>query len=83
MQLFLGGDYKFMLKILGVSGPTFIYACAWCKIHKDNRWDTSYNAHHYCSSELRGLWKKSKSLYCCINSPLLNIELNHVVLDKL
>ena len=90
LEFFLGGDYKFLLTILGLSGATSNYACAWCKIHKDNRWNMSYNVHHYCSSELKRtleeihkLAKQSKANYCCINPPLLNIELDHVVLDEL
>ena len=39
-EFFLGGDYKFILIMLGLNGATTNYACAWCKIHKDNRWKT-------------------------------------------
>jgi hypothetical protein len=92
LELFLEGDYKFLLTILGLSGATSNYARAWCKIHKDNRWNMSYNVHHYCSSELKRTLEeihklakqsKAKQNYCCINPPLLNIELDHVVLDEL
>ena len=47
LEFFLGGDYKFLLTILGLSGATSNYACAWCKIHKDNRWNMSYNVQNY------------------------------------
>ena len=33
IEFFLGGDYKFILMMLGLN-----YACAWCKLHKDERW---------------------------------------------
>ena len=29
-EFFLGGDYKFILIILGLKGATSHYACAWC-----------------------------------------------------
>ena len=34
LEFFLGGDYKLILLMLGLSGATSNYACAWCKIHK-------------------------------------------------
>jgi hypothetical protein len=41
LEFFLGGDYKFILLMMGLSGATSNYACAWCKIHKDERWNMS------------------------------------------
>ena len=35
LEFFLGGDYKFILLIMGLSGATTSHACAWCKIHKN------------------------------------------------
>ena len=32
-ELYLGGDYKFILPMLGLKGATSNYACAWCKTH--------------------------------------------------
>lgn len=43
IEFFLRGDYKFILIMLGLKGATSHYACAWCKIHKDNRWDMSFD----------------------------------------
>ena len=37
-EFFLGGDYKYILIMLGLNGATGNYACAWCKIHKNDRW---------------------------------------------
>lgn len=34
IDFFLGGDYKFILLMLGLKGATSNYACAWCKVHK-------------------------------------------------
>ena len=37
-EFYLGGDYKFILPMLGIKGATSNYPCAWCKIHKTDRW---------------------------------------------
>ena len=37
LEFFLGGDFKFLLMILGLNSANADYACLWCKIHKDNR----------------------------------------------
>ena len=47
LEFFLGGDYKFILLIMGLSGATSNHACAWCKIHKNDRWNMTYNLNHY------------------------------------
>ena len=39
IEMFLGGDYKFLLMTVGLKGATSDYACVWCKIHKIQRWD--------------------------------------------
>lgn len=44
-QFFLGGDYKFILIMLGLSAATANYACTWCKIHKDDRWKMEKHYH--------------------------------------
>lgn len=44
-EFFLGGDYKFILIMLGLSAATANYACTWCKIHKDDRWKTEKHYH--------------------------------------
>ena len=36
----VGGDYKFILLMLGLEGATSNYACAWCKVHKADCWNT-------------------------------------------
>ena len=36
-EFYLGGDYKFLLLMLGLKGATSNYACAWCKVHKADR----------------------------------------------
>ena len=34
IEIFLGGDYKILLIIMGLSYATSDYACLWCKVHK-------------------------------------------------
>ena len=90
LEFFLGGDYKFLLTVMGLKGATSLYACLWCKIHKDKRWETDKHFHHFNSPpmmrtllEIKELVKKGKGDYCCVKVPLLNIDLDHVIVDEL
>ena len=90
MNSFWGGDYKFILIMLGLKGATSFYACAWCKVHKDKRWDMNHEEDFYNKpplqrtlKELKELSKKGRENFCCEHEPLLNIELDHVILDEL
>ncbi len=88
LEFFLGGDMKFLLMLLGLAAATSDYACLWCKIHKDDRWDTSKDMNFYSrGSKQRTLEDikaclQSKS-FSCINEPLIDIPLDHVVPDEL
>ena len=71
--------------MMGLKGATSHYACVWCKIHKNNRWDTSFNLDHYQSPDLKrslkemfelARKKKQENKYCCDHEPLLHIELD-------
>lgn len=39
-EFYLGGNYKFILKMLRLKGATSNYACVWCKIHKTVKYPT-------------------------------------------
>ena len=89
-EFFLGGDYKFLLLLLGLKGATSNYACIWCKVHKSERWNvnseyTSYNSTPLCRSlqEIKEMCQKKTDNYCCFSEPLLDISLDHVVIDEL
>lgn len=91
LEFFLGGDYKFLLLMMGMKGATSI-ACLWCKIAKDLRWRMGSTLDHYNSSPLRRTLeemtkmsqkKGTQDKYSCEHEPLLKIELGHVVLDEL
>ncbi|KAJ7327833.1 hypothetical protein OS493_026112 [Desmophyllum pertusum] len=89
LEFFLGGDMKFLLMILGLSSATADYACLWCKIHKDNRWDTSKHMGYYNEEPIRRTLEEIKSLchskdnFGCIHQPLLDIPITHIVPDEL
>lgn len=94
-EFFLGGDYKFILLMLGLKSATADYACAWCKVPKEDRWKvgphfSEFNKEPLCRTleELRTLCKnhptkKNSYNYGCEREPLLNIQLDHVVVDEL
>lgn len=90
LNFFLGGDLKFLLMIMGMNAACSHYACLWCKVHKENRWDTSKSYDYYYSDEMKrtlqdleDLCKLKDGNYGCINEPLLKIELTNVVPDEL
>ena len=88
LECFLGGDMKFLLMILGLASATSNHACLWCKVHKDNRWDTSKDMNFYTLDPnritLAGIKKCSQSkCFGCINEPLIDIAFDHVVPDEL
>lgn len=62
IEMFLGGDYKFLLVIMGLSGATSIHSCLWCLIHKLDRWDTSKPIEHYQSVEMKSTLAHIKSM---------------------
>lgn len=90
LKFFLGGDMKFLLMIMGLNSATADYACLWCKIFKEDRWDTSKPSDYYNKEplkrdlqEIKRLCHCSKDNYGCINEPLLNILLTNVIADEL
>lgn len=92
LEFFLGGDYKFLLLMLGMKGATSIYACLWCKIAKTNRWNMEFDLEHYNKSPLKrtvqevitlGRKKGNTEKYSCEHEPLLKVDLDNVVLDEL
>ena len=62
-EIFLGGDYKFILMILGLKSATSNYACSWCKIHKSERWNMNFDVDYYNSMPIKemGPFKKLKT----------------------
>lgn len=89
LEFFLGGDYKFLLMIMGLNSATANHACLWCNVHKQNRWDTSKAFNFYNEEpQMRTLEaiNKMRQLtinFGCINAPLIHLELDLVVPDEL
>lgn len=92
LEFFLGGDYKFILLMMGLKGAMSYYACVWCKVHKNDRSKMDLDLDYYHSSDLKRTLKEmnelaqkqnAKEKYCCEHKPLVNIEMDHVILDEL
>jgi len=90
VNFFLGGDMKLLLMVMGINSTTADYACLWCKVHKDNRWDTTKLSNYYNQQpiqrtleEIKKLCKCKENNYGCINEPLLNTALTNVIADEL
>ena len=41
IELFLGGDWKFLAIVCGLDSATSQHSCIWCKCPKSERWDMS------------------------------------------
>ena len=90
LELFVGGDMKFIQILLGLNGSLGMYACPWCKVTKDCRGDVSlpWNFYHSTDqirsiSEIKSCAKHSKAIYGVKNAPLLDIEPDRYVPDEL
>ena len=94
IELFLGGDWKFLACICGLECATSEYACIWCKCPKGKRWDM--NITWSLTDPEKGartvkeisdkskLAKSSKNRYNCCRVPILPfIPLQRVVIDSL
>ena len=83
VELFLGGDYKYLLMAMGISGATSDYACLWCKVHK------LFKDLPHCNQELKRTLEGIKELrssskkFSCVKTPLFTIELDHIIVDEL
>ena len=81
---------KFLLTALGLNAANSKYSCLYCKIDKQNRGDMSKEENFYNSSklkrslgEMKTLSKKNANHYGSIHEPLLNIDIDHIVIDEL
>ncbi|XP_028417002.1 uncharacterized protein LOC114541217 [Dendronephthya gigantea] len=88
VELLLGGDYKFLLLLLGMKSATSDHSCIWCTIHKNNRFDMSksqeYYSHPPMSRTLEEIKKCAlKQNLSCVHPPLVDIPLQNIVLDEL
>ena len=66
--------------IAGLSEAAANYACAWCKIHKNDRW--KMGKHYYTDFSSKPLAKSLQEIKE-MSKPLLNIDLDHTIVDEL
>lgn len=91
LEIFLGGDYKFLLMVMGLNAANSVYACLWCKIAACDRWDTSKPKSFYESKDMKRTLEDLQTLsskpktsnYGCVHPPLIKIELDHIIPDEL
>lgn len=89
LDFFLGGDLKFLLLILGLNSASSDYACLWCTVHKNDRWDMSKPMNYYNEKphmrtieDIKTLWQCDEN-FGCIHEPLLDIPVTNVIPDEL
>lgn len=88
---YLGGDYKFILAVLGIDNANCTYACCYCKIHKNDRTSTdqkwSMQQHSKESRTITDLQlcaARKHDKYNCSHEPLFPmIAINKVIVDLL
>ncbi|GFS16604.1 amine oxidase [Elysia marginata] len=89
IKLFIFGDYWFLCKLYGLSGPAGSYPCLWCHVHRHQMQNDDS-----AMSQLRSVEslvtdfenfkqsgsdkQKAKHHHNVIHSPLLNISLDNV-----
>ena len=94
IQLFLGGDMKFLAIVCGLECATSEHSCIWCKCPKGQRWnmdkiwsltDPAKGARTVQEiTEKSKLAKSSKNRYNCRRAPLFPfIPIKRVVIDSL
>ena len=90
IELFVGGDMKFIQILLGLNSSIAMYACPWCKVAKDRRgditlpWDFYHSTEQFRTThEIKQCAKNAKPVYGVKNGPLLDIEPVCYVPDEL
>lgn len=89
LELFLGGDMKFLLLALGLNAANSKYACLYCKIAKEDRYDMTKDEMYYWGQSMVRSIVDMKKLstrkfnYGCVRLPLLDIPIDHVIVDEL
>ena len=73
-----------------MKGATSNFACLWCKVHKENRWQMDKDLDYYNSppiqhtlEEVIGMANKkgTTNKFSCDNEPLIKIDLDHVLVE--
>ena len=76
LEFFLGGDFKFLAMIMGLNSATANYSCLWCKVYKQNRWNTSKSCYFFHEDgqkrtleEIKNLCQEKCDNFGCILPP--------------
>lgn len=94
IDLFLGGDWKFLATVCGIESATAEFSCIWCKCSKSQRADldlewslTDPRKGARTTQEIKEksvLGKKNKERFSCCRAPLFPfIPMEQVVIDTL
>lgn len=90
IEIFVGGDMKFLQILLGLGGSTGDFACPWCKVHKNDRHDLTKHWNFYHSSDLFRSYEEicflagqTKNTFGVKHKPLLKVNIDHFILDEL
>ncbi|XP_077998240.1 uncharacterized protein LOC144451311 [Glandiceps talaboti] len=96
IKVYVMGDYEYLTKLYGLSGPCGKYFCLWCHTTKDicslfpetrpsvdARTLESIIADHDKFKEDGGSLRKAKEYHNCIHSPLIGIPTERVALPGL
>eukprot|EP00732_Lithocolla_globosa_P002110 Lithocolla_globosa_v1_NODE_1280_length_2702_cov_40.766528.p1 type:complete len:825 gc:universal NODE_1280_length_2702_cov_40.766528:183-2657(+) len=89
LEFFLGGDYKFLALVTGIDSAKADYCCVHCHAHKKERSDMTKNfstpAMKRSLENIRRncTAKSAPARMGAKHPPLLNIPLDHVVMDEL
>lgn len=88
VEIFLGGDMKFLNLLMGLSNATSKYACLWCLVPDDMRHDVSKPIEFWNEGPNRRTLEKMREWaiqekYSCKDLPLMNIEPDHIIPDEL
>ena len=89
IDIFLGGDWKFLATVCGLGPANHKFACIWCHCPHLQRYDTSKSWPLLDSKVSRTIAsieenRKNKRKFNCQRSPLFGfIEMDHVIIDTL
>ncbi|XP_066923203.1 uncharacterized protein [Clytia hemisphaerica] len=78
VELFIGGDYKFLLMILGMKSATSDNSCIYCDITREQRQDPTFTGK---KRKIDAKWSKQRG---CKDDPILeNVPIEHYCVDEL
>lgn len=91
IEIYLGGDMKFLAMVCGIDAANCVHACIWCKCPKLERWDmnqewsiTDTTKGARSIEEIASLASKKQDKFNCSREPLFPfIPIHRVIIDTL